>query len=757
MTTTRKQASAIIWSALIITAMIGGYVAVGGAAAADHSVNSVHADVDPSALEGDGTEANPYQITNVSELQAMEDDLDAYYELTSDIDASNTAEWNNGSGFDPVGEFTGTLHGNGYNITGLTIDRADEFGVGLFSRTDRATVTAVSLINVTVTGRDRVGALIGGNDGGTVQNVTARGSVSGTDRVGGLIGTNRPGSVVNNSYATTTVTGAGQDIGGLVGTNGRESVIDSSYATGAVTGDDTDVGGLAGRNIGRIIDSHATGDVEANINGSQSRSGNRVGGLTGYNQGNIVNSYATGTVTGSSRVGGLVGVNFDYNDTETVVRNSYATGDVTGDNGSIGGLVGGNFEGAPVGDLVPSLEIRVTNSYATGDVSGDINTGGLVGYNNGSVDQSFAVGDVEGDSDVGGLVGQNDEQVEKSYWDTDATGQPTSAGSATGLTTAEMEGEAAQVNMDGFDFEAIWMTTESYPTLRDLPNRPTQGEQSVASIIAPPDASYTPSAPYTIGTFHNATGTIDSNDVGIRLVNATADNGTVVVLNDAVPVTGNVNTTIPAGSLSGNVTIAAQLYNLSSQQVVASDTVNLTAETSVEQPGPSVTFDDQTVENGSSTVTVDSATLPDGGFVAIHSTPVVPDYGTAVDSVVGVSEYLENGTSENITVTLDEPVTESQTLVAMPHLDTNGNETYDFVTSNGSADGPYIAGGEAVTDSASVTVDAGSPLDGAAGEFDNDGDGTVSASELGDAVNAFGQGNLSAAELGEVVNAFGQS
>jgi hypothetical protein len=43
------------------------------------------------------------------------------------------------------------------------------------------------------------------------------------------------------------------------------------------------------------------------------------------------------------------------------------------------------------------------------------------------------------------------------------------------------------------------------------------------------------------------------------------------------------------------------------------------------------------------------------------------------------------------------------------------------------------------------------------GKYDVDGDGDITASELGDAVTDFGQGELSASELGEVVIVFGQS
>jgi hypothetical protein len=100
-------------------------------------------------------------------------------------------------------------------------------------------------------------------------------------------------------------------------------------------------------------------------------------------------------------------------------------------------------------------------------------------------------------------------------------------------------------------------------------------------------------------------------------------------------------------------------------------------------------------------VEVARANLSEGGFVVIHSTPVVPDNGTAADSVIGNSMYLSPGVHTNVTVTLDEPINETQTLVAMAHQDTNDNQTYDFP----GADGPYVdAGGNAIVDSATVTV-----------------------------------------------------
>jgi PGF-CTERM protein/surface glycoprotein (TIGR04207 family) len=119
-----------------------------------------------------------------------------------------------------------------------------------------------------------------------------------------------------------------------------------------------------------------------------------------------------------------------------------------------------------------------------------------------------------------------------------------------------------------------------------------------------------------------------------------------------------------------------------------------------------VTIEDQEVANGSDqTVTVASAELSEGGFITIHDGTLLD--GAVLESVRGTSDYLESGDQSDVEVTLDTPYTENGTAIAMPHLDTNGNEEYDFVTSNGSDDLPYTEGGAPVTDDASITVTQG--------------------------------------------------
>ena len=126
------------------------------------------------------------------------------------------------------------------------------------------------------------------------------------------------------------------------------------------------------------------------------------------------------------------------------------------------------------------------------------------------------------------------------------------------------------------------------------------------------------------------------------------------------------------------------------------------AEEPEEEPTATVTFSDQ--DSDGETVVVDSTSMSEGGFVAMHDETLLE--GDAFGSVVGVSEYLEAGDHSDVEVTLDEPLEENQTLIAMPHRDTNDNQEYDFVDTQGEEDGPYVdEAGDAVIDDGCVRVE----------------------------------------------------
>ena len=380
------------------------------------------------------------------------------YELTADLDFAPNGNslfdagdtyWNDGAGWLPIGDpetpfrYNAVFDGNGHTIANLYIRRADASHIGFFRATgEDAVIRNLGLTALRITGGgDRVGGLVGDNDGAIVNSYTA-GRVAGGGRVGGLAGFNS--GRISGSYSSVPVgvSGIGDYVGGLVGYS--VGSIDDSHATGSVAGESDYVGGLVGYSAGSIDDSYATGSVTS---GSD-----RAGGLVGYSSGAITASYATGDVTGESRyVGGLVGINHDG-----AITASYATGSVTGAEHWVGGLVGYS-------------DGTITASYATGRVAGEgIDVGGLVGYSDGAITASYAVGRVTGKSGVGGLVGTgSSSSVTSSYWDAQTTGQSRSEGGL-GKTTRELQAPTANTgiyagwNAEWWDFG----TSRQYPALK---------------------------------------------------------------------------------------------------------------------------------------------------------------------------------------------------------------------------------------------------------------------------------------------------
>ncbi len=221
--------------------------------------------------------------TTGTDLQGINGGLAANYVLGSNIDASATAGWNSGMGFEPLGTFSGTFDGLGHSISALTIDRPASDFVGLFARTGTAAVVRnVGLVGGNIRGQSYVGALVGENRG-AISFGYGNSTVTGSGQVGGLAGQNYGN--VSNSYATGTTNG-GTYAGGLVGFNMSGATIQSSYSTGSLNVDNRG-GGLVGVNEGSVSDSYSLVSV---MNGDP----DFFGGLVGLNTGSITRSYAAG-------------------------------------------------------------------------------------------------------------------------------------------------------------------------------------------------------------------------------------------------------------------------------------------------------------------------------------------------------------------------------------------------------------------------------------------------------------------------------
>jgi len=416
-------------AALVVLVSVLLTVATMGTAAAQSAPGCSTVEYD-----GEGTEAEPYEVESVGQLQCIKKQgLDANYTLVSDIDASGTEEWNDGAGFEPIGEFdetrdtefNGTFDGNGHRITSLTIER--KAYVGLFGSVGSAgMVTKVSVVDADVTGFSNVGVLSGYNDG-MIRQSSANGTVTGTIErgpvgLGGLVGNN--GGVIELSSAEADVRLIGDGSAG--GTSGGDGTPPDPPPS--------DIGGFSGFNLGVINRSRSTGDVKAD---------GQVGGFVGWNGGRIAESYATGDVDGDTRVGGFVSRN------EGIVYHK---------------------KGRSSSEMRRILSNRgvIQSSYATGNVTGSSDVGAFVSLNVGStVKRSYATGKVTG-SETAGFAYRSEKSggtVAESYWDVNATCQSFSDG-GTGLMTSEMTGDNASENMEGFNFTDTWRMTSGYPDLR---------------------------------------------------------------------------------------------------------------------------------------------------------------------------------------------------------------------------------------------------------------------------------------------------
>lgn len=472
----------------------------------------------PPVRDGDYDADNDglIEIRNVAQLDAIRYDLDgngaigndAYeaafpgaaddmgcpsggcggYELVTNLDFDTNgngrvdagdAFWNGGDGWLPIGRdrrFYSTFDGREHTISNLYISRTSADNVGLFGWLSYSgRIRQLGLVKANVTGRSNVGGLVGYMDrDSSVTHSYVTGDVIGNEDVGGLVGEN--GSAITDSHANSTVSGV-NNIGGLTGRH-RGGTISRSHADGEVNSSGSHAGGLVGNSSGVINSSYATGDVFA--------VGWEAGGLVGVNGSTINGSYATGRVTGSKwQVGGLVGKNWG------TINGSYSTASVTGAGGDVGGLVGWHCGGG-----------KINSSYAIGNVTGNVESEGIGGLVGGIVSRS-------GCRDGG--------TVTFSYWNTETTGQSSSAGSpdTAGKTTAQLQAPTGNTGIYA-GWSASWWdfgTSSQYPALKygGLSVALQRGEAAQTSSGAGPTGPKTlagiPALPSASGTASLGTAT----------------------------------------------------------------------------------------------------------------------------------------------------------------------------------------------------------------------------------------------------------
>ena len=162
-------------------------------------------------------------IHDVQQLQDMDKNLNGFYALGNDVDASETLGWNDGLGFSPIGggcndcfkgKLTGLSNDIGNMFIGYSMDVYRQQYVGLFSAVGENGVARDLKLDILVQGNDRVGAVAGALHG-SLKNITVTGFVKGGYGIGGVVGRNI-GGVIDSVDFQGRVEGR-DGVGGFVG------------------------------------------------------------------------------------------------------------------------------------------------------------------------------------------------------------------------------------------------------------------------------------------------------------------------------------------------------------------------------------------------------------------------------------------------------------------------------------------------------------------------------------------------------------
>ena len=355
---------------------------------------------------GNGTENNPYQISNARELALLHEKMvaehkelkseykSAYYVLTADIvlnDVTNFDNWEKKApeyswmpiGFDTV-EFDGVFDGKGYTIFGLYINT----NCGTAAENSTNNYGLFDTVN------------------GNIKNIK-----------------------IDKSYIA--VSGRPCGVGSIAGLLMDEAIIDNCSSNAALNCYDNSCGGIAGNAYGGVDIGMVGKDEERTINYStisnctfagriiqvKDDAMAYIGGIIGECDGNVEACVNNGTIHFSGdnvdSVGGIAG-----RMSEGTISNCKNTGTLnceTKDEGNLaiaGGIVGKVFVSATGSEKYMSRGATITDCENSGAVAGQLYAGGIAGQvSNDHNDYCVTVSECENSGIVackgytGGIIG----------------------------------------------------------------------------------------------------------------------------------------------------------------------------------------------------------------------------------------------------------------------------------------------------------------------------------------------------------------
>ena len=353
-------------------------------------------------------------VEDVNQLQDIgesSDTLKGNYALRNSIDGTQA---NNFKSIGSNTAFSGKFDGIDYNIFNLNISGTDN--VGLFGKTNGATINNVTLVGGSVTGTgSNVGAIVGNANNTTLTNVVNSAAVSGDSNVGGIVGI-ATGTTVEDAINTGAIEGiadtdnGGINVGGLIGSMNNSHLIGNSYNLGDVTSIGSNVGGLVGSasnsTIGNpsVVNDKPVENIETVYN--------RMNVTGAYNVGGIVGNMTKSTVQNAENSGTVTAIGYDdgnYTFHTDYTGNGYSTGGsktVDVNVANVGGIAGTASANSTITDVLNTADVsskQQNNNYYY-DAG---NVGGIVGS---AVDTNISnatnkENEVRGAHNVGGVAG----------------------------------------------------------------------------------------------------------------------------------------------------------------------------------------------------------------------------------------------------------------------------------------------------------------------------------------------------------------
>ena len=223
---------------------------------------------------GNGTAANPYQITTAAELAWFRDHVNAgnttaCARLEANIDMSTVCHPANESksvaelSWVPIGNnskrWHGEFNGNNKTISNLYINASEEYS-GFFGYThdpkkgQRGIIKDIIFNNVNIKSTAKYSGVLAGYAWNTdISGITVNnGSINGYRQVGGIVGYAEGSTTISNCVNRISIVGSDYAIGGIAGCAGSSSSITNCANYGNVNGGRA-VGGIVGQSEGLTL------------------------------------------------------------------------------------------------------------------------------------------------------------------------------------------------------------------------------------------------------------------------------------------------------------------------------------------------------------------------------------------------------------------------------------------------------------------------------------------------------------------------